>query len=97
MLIISHSELDSYISCNIQWVRVYTSTLYYSYREVAILCSSYNLGLLFISSFPIYGLIETFKSEIGNTSSFSNNEKKRGSRTGKQQLASEVSVQCFAP
>ena len=72
MLIISHSELDSYISCNIQRVRIYTGTLYYSYRG--------------------------FKSEIGNTPGFSSNEKKwGGSRTGKQQLASEVSVQCFAP
>ena len=71
MLIISHYELDIYISCNIQRVRVYTGALYYSYMEVAILYCSYTLGLLVMSSF----LYEDSKSEIGNTSSFSNNKK----------------------
>ena len=49
MLIISHSELGSSTSCNIQQVGVYTGTLHYSYMEVAILCCSYNLGLLVIN------------------------------------------------
>ena len=51
MLMISHSELGSYISCKKLRVRAYTGTLYYGIMEVAILFSSYDLGLLVISSF----------------------------------------------
>ena len=51
MIIISHFELDSHMSCNKLRVRVYTGTLYYGNVEVAILFTSCVLGLLVISSF----------------------------------------------